>query len=222
MSDPEDWAFDALVEEQNEQTGKEFFADNWDALLPEKARELICNAASEQRAATRSSARAALTRADACLACDDVAGAYFQVRRSVEGYVGAIFLRPIFDYLSDALGEQVPLFSKPLHAIFRDSFVKEFKRLSIRVIANDTAQSEALIGKLTAFFEKQKYRNDTIHSLFEPNRIDIENLLKEAHCVLDAIDAIVPRKTRPVRICHPDTTHPFHTTDCYQMELVPE
>jgi len=211
------------VDEYQERIGAEYFSENWDSLLPEKAREIICEAAAKERAIMRPKARSALHRADECLDRGDCSGAYFHVRRAVEGYAGALFLRPLFNYLNDALGEQVPLFAKPLHAIFRDGFVKDFKALSIRVIADDDSTADTLIAAIDAFFAHQPYRNDTIHSLYEPGRSEVDALRSEAKAVLDLIDATVPRKTQQIRICDPtDPDHHWHSAMCFKSDLVPE
>lgn len=110
----------------------------------------------------------------------------------MEGYVSEVLSRPIFIYLNSALGSDVPLFGKPLHSIFRDNVVEEFKNLSTRIIANDEAIADRLIKDINGFYKKQEsYRNKTMHGLYDPDPAQIREVRAEAQQLLDAVERLV-------------------------------
>jgi HEPN domain-containing protein len=201
MSEPEDILLDAIAEEYHEQIGREYFSDNWYDLIPKHARETILANAAQERTRFRGPARIALTKADEALRRGEPAVAYFHVRRAVEGYIGAVLVSPIFEFLKDALGTRVPLFSKPMHSILREGFIRDLKGLALRVMADDTTSADSVTNQLEKFFAKQRYRNDTFHSLLEPEAQVVADLRVEAERVLDQIDTIVPRETRFTLSC---------------------
>jgi hypothetical protein len=196
LSEPEQRLLDAMIEQEQIRVGEEYFEENWDELVPRHARETILAAASRARTLECPAVSNSLIKANEALERDEPAVAFFHIRRAVEGYVGAVLTRPVFDFLQGSVGTKVALFARPLHSIFRAPFVESLKRLTIEIITDDTVEATKLTTEIRQFFEAQPFRNDIFHSLHEPERTVIADLLAKAQALLNHVDEIVPREVK--------------------------